>query len=462
MEPPWSGLELGAGPTIGDPFDVDSSDTSALELDSTDSMPQTGPAAGFDAVGGGGRILGSGLDDLGDPGPMPDLELEEIAAPPSAAPPSAAPAARSFARPSAASAPVARASPSAPVAGASMAPPTPQEPEAGPLGPPISPAAVAVVAEYGEPPSGWLGAVPYALLVLTRQRALRASLADLTRLLTRAELDHREALVALGRAVHGAPESAGEPSLAAALTAAQEAGQRAGQRTTEWEKSREVAETQRGSLEAKLGEVEEAAKPYRDRETKLATQMDVRQANLRRAKAKLARAEIEIRNLDAPEADTSRRGPLEAEREARRAEVQSTQGHVDDLTPQLESARRELAVMLEARNDLEGQLRALGKARERTERIHLTTAGEAEAVYHEAVARLAGAALDSGFAETLAPGPARAARLMASTEETRSREVALHRAALTAYDRRWLARGLVIVGVAGLIIVTMLVFVLVR
>lgn len=325
------------------------------------------------------------------------------------------------------------------------------------------PAAVAVLADFGPAPSNILGAVPYALLVLTRKRALSTALVDLRRLEKTARSDCDEAMIELGRALHAQREASALAVLAPQLKAAEDAGRVAGQRTEEWQRSRDTADAQRTSLSAKIEAAERATAPYRDRETKLATQMNVREMDLKRANAKLSRVEIELRNLTtSSQPDASRQEMLEAERQARRAEADTARAQVDEIAPKLADARRELAVMLSALNDLVEQRRAVDAAQSRSEKVHLSTAGEAERSYHAAVIELATQALARSIAGDVAPDAARNAARMRSALETRAREVKMHEAALVAYDKPSFQRGVAILGGAALIVVVTLLFVILR
>lgn len=333
-----------------------------------------------------------------------------------------------------------------------------------PVAPPASgPSAheVAAVADFGAPPAGLFGTIPYALVVLTRLRALRRELHDLRRLEGTAARDLEEASIELGRALHAARSEPSLAPLAAQLAAAEDAGRVAGERTAEWQRARDAADAQRSSLTAKIGEAERAVAPHRDRETKLATQMDVRETDLRRAKARLSRVDIELRNLGG-DGDSSRRAMLEAERQARAADVETAQSHVDELAPKLADARRELAVMLSALNDLVAQRRAVDAAEQRSERAHHSSAGDAERRYHAAVVELAREALARGLAEGVAPEAARAVTRMHGAHATRAREVKLYEAALRGYDVRAFQRGAALLGGAALIVVVALLFVILR
>lgn len=407
------------------------SSAAGLELDLSGAAPSRSSDA---FLGGGGRMLDDGLDGLGAPTDLPTLELDEPAPD------------RTFPRPQ-----EPRQAPSSPRS-------EPGESGDSPTAA-LDPGAVDALADYGPPPSNPVGVVPYAILVFLRRRALQKSLADLRRLKQTAETDHAEALVSLGRALHARPDADALRPLADALRAADETGRVAGERTQEWERSRHAADAQRASLTEKIAQAESAAGPYRDRETKLATQMNVRETDLRRAKAKLQRIEIELRN---PATEPDRRALLEAERDARKADVDQAKGKVDELAPQLSDARRELTVMQQALNDLETQRRAVDQAQTRSEKVHLTTAGEAETHYHAAVRHLAEQAILRNAAPAIAPTEASKAQTMRATLESREREVRLHEAALRAYDPKAFQRGVAVLGGAALLLVAMLLFALIR
>ncbi|MBX3269985.1 MAG: hypothetical protein KF729_06970 [Sandaracinaceae bacterium] len=402
-------------------------DTAAIR---SGTHPRPVHDAGADA---GGRIVGdpfAGLDDA----PIPDLELD-LGAPPLPAPDLPAGPAPSGARPAA-----------------------PR---------PIDDVEVAALADYGDPPASFVGWVPYAILVTQRRRALSRALAELRRLRETAARDAREARVELGRALHRSRDVDALRVLGPQIAVCDETGRAVSGRAEAWTEAREAADAQRASLASKIEEAERASGPYRDRETKLATQMTSREAELRRAKAKLARVEIELRNLRsvgeaAGALDAPRLELLEAELVARRADVQKAQGHVDDLEPQLAQARRELAVVLSAQNDLEEQRRAVDRAQDRTERAHSSSATEAETRYHEAAEALADAALSRALAEPVAPREARGALTMERALAAREREIELHERALRAYDHSAYPRGVAVIGIAALIVLVMIVTAIVR
>ena len=322
------------------------------------------------------------------------------------------------------------------------------------------------LADYGEPPASFVTWVPYALLVTARRSALKKAMASLARLEAVAVQDAEDAMCALGKALHAHADRGRLEPLAVLLQDCDEAEGVAAGRSEQWAQSREAAEAQRSSLTQKLEHAQRAALPYRDRETKLATQMETRASDLRRAEAKRSRVQIEIRNLrqaaertEAP-LDEAKLGLLDAELEAREADVATARGHVDELTPKLATARKELASMLSEANEIQKQRRAVDVAQDRTEKLHLSTTGDAEKAYRQATHALASAAVERDLAADLAPGPARTAALMTRTLESRGRELELHRLALRVYDKAAYQKGwALIVGVTVVVLVMLAVMV---
>jgi hypothetical protein len=343
--------------------------------------------------------------------------------------------------------------------------------ESQPIVPDMLEADARVLADYGPVPSNIVGTVPYAVLVVTRQRALRKALVDFSRLRASAARDVDETLLELGRALY----EKRPPELEQELAQADDTSRVADERNQEWKKAREATAAQRLSLAAKIEEAERAAAPYRDRETKLATQMNVRQTDLRRAKALLSRAQIEQRNAKSsaqrdpnPGGTEPRVVPhareelLAADVAAKSAEAERTQAKVDELAPELAEARRELAAKVAAINELNEQKKAMETAHKSSEKMHVSSTGEAEKRFHEVLRTLASSGLARGIADDADPEKARSAVRMRAALATRERELKLHERALGMYDKRSFHKGAALIGGAAFLILAMLIFLIVR
>ena len=317
---------------------------------------------------------------------------------------------------------------------------------------------VARVADFGAPPSNVFGVLPYAVLVTSRRLTLKKQLADLRRLHTVAVDDEGRAMIELGRALHAQKANPALAPLAAMIAEADARGARAGERTEQWEKSRVATSVQRNALAEKIKEAERKAAPFRNRESKLQTELSISDNDLRRARAMLSRAEIEIRNLgNAGSEDPTRRAHLEAERSARQADVDAARGPVDTARAELAAIQRELSALTSAINDLEAQTRALMRTESHADDVYLASANEAEARYHEAVAEIAEHCLGAGLAASISPDATRSAEAMRGAREARERELALHEAALDAYDPDAYRKGMVLIGIAGALVLAMIV-----
>ncbi|MCC6875919.1 MAG: hypothetical protein IT378_16550 [Sandaracinaceae bacterium] len=173
----------------------------------------------------------------------------------------------------------------------------------------------------------------------------------------------------------------------------------------------------------------------------------------------MSRVEIELR---AQSLDAGKRELLAAELDARRAEVERASGQIAELTPRLAEARRELASRLAAVNALAGERRALDATEARALSLHQSTAGAAERAHDEALAALGEAALARGLAAELASERARRAKTLLDAKSARERELLLHRAALTAYDKPAFQKGAALLGAAAAAILGMLALLLLR
>lgn len=452
------------------------------ELSLDDALGETGgamPELELDRHGSGQSaadpqdlMFGStGGRDLADPfegmagAPALELDLDAVrTSQPSPAPPSLPPPPEPASpvpprRPSA-TAPVRTSAP--PERPRASPAPAPDRAPASPRSSGAPPRAI-TLADYGEPPSGIVGTVPYAVHVGLRQRALRADLARLRRLRDGAEEDLDEAMVGLGRALHAQRDDERLQVLSGPMGAADEAGEVASEHSTEWKKVREAASAQREAIEERVARAEEEAAPVRARETELGAEVSRREAALQRAKAKLARTNIELRNLAGAESpDPGRRASLEAEREVHAAEVERARAQVDELTPELTEVRRQLASHTHRVTALEKEAREVDRSRGRSEEALSTSAKAAEGRYHEAVKVVAKQALERGLAAAVAPGPAKLATNRADALRAREEEIELHEIALTLHDRSSLHKGLAILGVLSAIVLAMLIFVVVR
>ena len=430
-----------------------------LELD-LGAGPVSGGYGGELAYGG--ATLGDGLDDpLSASGPALELAIPEPRAKPPvrrsplgpSGRPGSAPALRSRPAPS-------RPVPSRPVPSRSVPsrPAPPEMPELPADG--IPEVEVLAAADYGLAPKGLFASVPYVLHVFNRRRDIQQALRDGARVRDEAARGARRALVALGGDLSGRENELGAGSLAAELEAVRRCSAATEESTALREQARKELEGRMGSLGSRLEVARAEVGPLRDRETKLLTQLKVREADLSRATARLKRVEIELRNLrSAPEPDEPRMELHEADRVARTTEVEAAKAPVLELTEALAPVRRELAAKLGRVNEIDAERRQLEATVHRTENVHGSSMGQANAQLEEALLNLG----EQAMAQQLGPGPVfEAARAALEALNARERRHALLSRALGAYDKPAVQRGAAILGGAALLVLAMLLFILFR
>jgi hypothetical protein len=306
------------------------------------------------------------------------------------------------------------------------------------------------VAGYGPPPEHLLAAAVYALAVWNRRGALREARGGAARRLRKAASEAERAIGAFGRSI----VEAGDPALAGALgdayreaaralAEAEAADHRGAAALASVQQEQARADDEVAAAEAEVG-------PFRDQETKLAAQLEVAEHDLRRTQARLARAEIELRNLNATGGGPAERAAmLEADVEARRAEATVLEGRVAERSRELGRVRRELALRVGRVAAAEEARRTAGKQAKKASSVHEAAQTAVERGRDAALFALGREALWRGVGGGLegAEAAAGAEREWAA----RAREVALHDAALDGWDRGGFLKGASVLG-AGLAI----------
>jgi hypothetical protein len=216
----------------------------------------------------------------------------------------------------------------------------------------------------------------------------------------------------------------------------------------------------RQQLEERIAAARTAAEPHRARETELAAVMAKHEGELRRAQAGLQRAEIELRNLQ-PDQE-AKRPAITAGRDTRRTEVAAIEPRVRDAGAALEAARRELGLRITAIAALEEEQRRADAALAQAAGAQAAAAGQASHAESLALRGLGDAALRHPDLAVHAAGPFEAATRAATTFANATRDVALHRRALLAWDRPAMTRGGAILGAVTAVILVMLLFIIFR
>jgi DNA repair exonuclease SbcCD ATPase subunit len=265
-----------------------------------------------------------------------------------------------------------------------------------------------------------------------------------------------QALARLGQAL---AERAGELDLGPLddpLRAVARARAEAEQLRATEEEAAADAEARRAELQREVEQASKEADPWRDRETKLRTQLEARQHDARRGEAQARRAEIELRNARSTRADEERTALLESDLAARRSELELAQQKVRELTAELGQARRELATRLGRVATLTEEQKRSESALEKASRVHGSAGRQARQSLEEAYETLGRYALERGYGQA-APDHVEAARTAWAELERRRRAALLYERARLAYDRDAFRRGSIVVGSAAGVILAAIV-----
>ena len=183
-------------------------------------------------------------------------------------------------------------------AAASLAPPQPQAPPAPAVGDLAFDARL--LADYGDPPSGILGAPFYAWRVLRRQRELKAALATRREEAARAENDRLDALVAFAERVR--PTAEKQPAYAVPLEELRRGEEVLRSRDRVLAAEQDAQNARLGAVDARLSKLEAELAEARGQEAALETELAAAQGALSREEAKLKRAEVELKAAQQREA----------------------------------------------------------------------------------------------------------------------------------------------------------------
>lgn len=315
------------------------------------------------------------------------------------------------------------------------------------------------LADYGEPPRGWIDALPYALQVLGRRRALRRDLRALQRRVAAAEARVLETLAALGERLVAEPEALEDEARAEALMERiREAG---GELTTETEARDavdEAADDERSALVRQLEAARERGRALRGHESRLRADLEAQRLDATRCRRRIESANK--RRLEASDEATQARCLQERVDEERALdELQRT---VAEGERELASVGLELAEARRAVADAEAPLAELDADLPRTlRRLEQVTreVSQGLALAHADLGRFGlereGEALDESWPEV------RAARVAVKAGGQLAKEIALHEAALADVDERGLVRGQkVLAGLGGVVALALVVAVL--
>lgn len=320
----------------------------------------------------------------------------------------------------------------------------------------ITDAEVLRLADFGLPPEGFFGAIPYALNVFQRKRVLAAARAAVARRRSGAQKRAAAELAVLGQALLDQQAEVDLSALRSFIEAAERTGAKAAESNADQARAEASATEGRAAITDELGAAQAEVDPFRDQETKLRSQLEVRGHDLKRAQAQLKRVEIQRRNAPGGGDEL-----LDADFEARQAEVSLLEGKVKELQTELGRVRRELATRL-------GRVAAIEEDRRKAEAgfvgstgLHKGSARTARDEGEMALAELAEEALRQQLAGGAGESAAKGEKALLDRDE-RLRDEKLHDRALAAFDNSTYLRGWGLIGTAALLIVVALIVLIVR
>ncbi|HEY2370408.1 MAG TPA: hypothetical protein VGH87_28625, partial [Polyangiaceae bacterium] len=329
--------------------------------------------------------------------------------------------------------------PPAPISHRSLQPP--QAPE--PAKPAIDPYEARVLADYGPKPESFLFTPMYAYRVMTRRGALQRDLATKKAEAERALKRYEDALVALGERARGGAAPAH------ALERVKQAEDLLRSRDGALAQSMDANKGVVAEIDARLGAAETELARARQDEAQAQAVREAAEQDFQRADAKVKRLEIEIRNGAANKA---------AERDALAQDAQQKGARRVEADKKLAEAKR-VAAVAQAKADAVGNERAQQEAKfSRAAGTRNAGVDDAQRHLRAALVELGRAVVsDPSVAAELAHAKEEIARLDKHAQKSTS-DVALHESAITAYDAPQVFVGMVLVGVALLLVVVLVLF----
>jgi hypothetical protein len=322
-----------------------------------------------------------------------------------------------------------------------------------PAKPPIDPYEARVLADYGPKPEAFWHAPMYAYRVMTRRSALQRDLASKKTEAERALKRYEDALVALGE------RSRAGAAPPAALERVKQAEELLRSRDGAMAQSMDAHKSVLAEVDARLGVAEAELSRARQEESRATAIREAAEQDFQRADAKVKRLEIEIRNGAANKA---------AERDALAQDAQQKGAVRVEADKKLAEVKR-VATVAQAKADAIGNERAQQEAKfsraSGTRNAGVDRHGRSPSAIDDAQHHLRAALVELGRAVLADPAAAAGlalakdeiARLDQQAQKSTS-DVALHESAIGAFDAPQVFLGMVLVGVALLLVVVLVLF----
>ena len=306
---------------------------------------------------------------------------------------------------------------------------------------------IALLADYGDAPTSAPLTIGYAYRVFTRQRELKQQLIPLVAESERAHTEREAALVELARALRPTIEPLSE--FRRFLGPLRELEQRAAARGQALNAINAQLGAETGQIDIELAQIASRITVEQQLEREAQRECDEREANVRRADAKLQRVQIEMRAAEAAQL-----AALQQRAEALRPELAQTRAEFEHAQQALKQVQARLDTLRQAERQNARKKQALGGAYQKEVSARAQGLSESEIEQRAALADLGRAMLaargtveiSADWIERLRYVCERADKLMVRAE--------LQRRAIAAYDVERARQGVKLAGTAvGLVFV---------
>ncbi len=304
-----------------------------------------------------------------------------------------------------------------------------------------------VLADYGPPPDAFWQTPMYAYRVVKRRGELRRALAEVKLDAERSLKLVEDALVALGERARSMTKDGASTSAAPMLERVQQAEELLRSRDTALAGTMDAHRSTLAEIETRLGIAEADLARAKDAEARAQAAFETADADMARADAKLKRIDIEIRNGVAGRA---------GERDACAAELADKTPKRAEAERALAEARRVVNVAGVRVTAVTGERTAQNQRFSRQSSTRGAGVDDAQAQLRSALALLGRALIADGSSAGTEEALNLARNAVARLEEqaqTKTKSLALHQSALSAFDAGKVVLGLTLVLLAvGLLI----------
>jgi len=334
----------------------------------------------------------------------------------------------------------------------------------------VSEAKVAELAGFGPAPENILGAPGYAMRVMSRQKELKETIADINDRMSKAEAERDGAEATLGQAAMDfglVPDAAREIE---AKVAEAEKSISAARGRTDHETEQHKEELAR--LDGELKQVRDMLEPLVQRERIIADEVSAAETHHRRAAAVVQRSQIQIRNLESGKGSVMPGDDPAGQLAQLKSQLAPQQAQANEAAQKLAAVQKEETGLKSQMSPLRKKQQKLEEERQASIDAYEEAMGERSAEAKRANAwrrsRLAVAGrqvYDQKPRPRLTDGDRLFARIDASRQKVKNiqAELDLHLRALDAFDAEAVGQAkLVLYGAIGVVLLILVILIALR